>query len=209
MSKSSRRVFCLIGLVVLAMAHPLHAGDPKSESTNHWAFKPPVHPPEPKVKNKNWPRNSLDRFVLARLEKEKLTPTPEADRATLIRRLSFDLLGLPPAPKEVEEFIGDKNPDAYEKLVERLLASDHYGERWGRHWLDIAGYADSNGYFDADSDRPLAYKYRDYVIQAFNDDEPFDRFIQEQIAGDELAGFDPDGDLAPDMVEPLVATHFF
>src|SRR5258706_1124032 len=124
MSKSSRRMFCLMGLVVLAIAYSLHAGDPKSESANHWAFKSPVRPPEPKVKNKTWPRNSLDRFVLARLEKEKLTPSPEADHATLIRRLSFDLLGLPPAPKEVAEFIADQNPDAYEKLVQRFLASE-------------------------------------------------------------------------------------
>ena len=208
MSKSSRRVFCLVGLVVLAMAHPLHAGDPKSDATNHWAFKPPVHPPEPKVKSKNWPRNSLDRFVLARLETEKLTPSPEANRATLIRRLSFDLLGLPPAPKEVEEFIADQNPDAYEKLVERFLASQHYGERWGRHWLDVAGYADSNGYFDADSDRPLAYKYRDYVVRAFDHDKPFDQFIREQIAGDELAGFFSEADVTPEITELLTATHF-
>src|SRR6185295_831551 len=123
-------------------------------------------------------------------------PSPEADRSTLIRRLSFDLIGLPPTPEAIAEFIADKSSDAYEKLVERLLASAHYGERWGRHWLDVAGYADSNGYFDADSDRPLAWKYRDYVIKSFNVDKAFDRFIQEQVAGDEMAGYQPDADIS-------------
>ena len=174
----------------------------------HWAFKAPVRPPEPKVKNQTWPHNALDRFVLARLEKEKLAPSAEADRATLIRRLSFDLLGLPPSPKEIAEFVENQETNAYDKLVERFLASPHYGERWGRHWLDVAGYADSNGYFDADSDRPLAWKYRDYVVRSFNSDKPFDRFIREQIAGDEMAGYQPDGDITPEVAELLTATHF-
>ena len=146
--------------------------------------------------------------MLARLEAKKLSPSTEADRATLIRRLSFDLIGLPPTPQEVDEFVNDRNSDAYDKLVERLLGSPHYGERWGRHWLDDAGYADSNGYFNADSDRPLAYKYRDYVVRSLNEDKPFDRFIQEQLAGDELCGYQPDGDITPEMEELLVATHF-
>ncbi|MBI2947881.1 MAG: DUF1553 domain-containing protein [Verrucomicrobia bacterium] len=178
-----------------------------SPAASHWAFKSPVRPVEPAVQNKSWVRNGIDRFVLARLEKEHLGPSPEIDRVTLVRRLSFDLTGLPPTPEDIEAFALDNSSDADEKLVERLLASPHYGERWGRHWLDAVGYADSNGYFDADTDRPLAYKYRDYVIKSINDDKPIDRFIQEQFAGDELAGFDPDGDVTPEMVEPLTATH--
>lgn len=162
----------------------------------------------PTVQQKDWIKTPVDLFILSRLEKEKLLPSPEASRATLIRRLSFDLLGLPPTPQEVTAFENDTNPNAYEKLVDRMLASLHYGERSGRHWLDVAGYADSNGYFNADSDRPLAYKYRDYVVRAFNADKPFDQFIREQIAGDELGGYVPDGDVTPEMVELLTATHF-
>ncbi len=188
----------------------LKPSDPKSQNpvVSHWAFRPPTRPPEPKVNNTKWVRTPVDRFILSALEKQKLAPAPEADRVTLIRRLSFDLLGLPPTPKAVEEFVADPRKDAYEQLVERLLASPQYGERWGRHWLDAAGYADSNGYFNADSDRPLAYKYRDYVVKAFNDDKPFDRFISEQLAGDELAGFTPDAGVTPAMAELLIATHF-
>ena len=188
---------------------PSPAGGNSSPSkVTHWAFKTPVRPTPPEVRNVKWTKNALDKFVLAELEREKLSPSPEANRAALIRRLSFDLIGLPPTPQEVNAFVNDPAADAYDKLVERLLASPHYGERWGRHWLDAAGYADSNGYFNADSDRPLAYKYRDYVVRSFNDDKPFDRFIQEQIAGDELAGYQPDGDITPETAELLIATHF-
>ncbi|MFO0968785.1 MAG: PSD1 and planctomycete cytochrome C domain-containing protein [Gemmataceae bacterium] len=160
------------------------------EGADHWAFQKPVRPDSPKVKNEKWARNAIDRFILARLEKEGLAPSVEADRATLIRRLSLDLLGLPPTPKEVEDFLSDKSPDAYEKLVERLLASPHYGERWGRHWLDLARYADSNGY-SIDAPRSI-WPYRDWVINAFNKDLPFDRFVIAQLAGDMLpkAGID-------------------
>src|SRR6202035_3301521 len=112
----------------------------------------------------------------------------EANRTTLIRRLSFDLTGLPPVPEQIAAFVADPAPDAYEKLVEGLLASPRYGERWGKFWLDASGYADSNGYFSADTDRPLAYRYRDYVIRALNEDRPYDHFVREQLAGDELAG---------------------
>ncbi len=177
-------------------------------ATQHWSVKPPVRPAIPKVRNQKWTRTAVDNFVLARLEEGKVSPSPEASRVTLIRRLSFDLIGLPPTPQEVDEFVNDKTADAYGQLVDRLLASPHYGERWGRHWLDAAGYADSNGYFNADSDRPLAYKYRDYVVRSFNENKPFDRFIQEQLAGDELANYQPDGDITPEMVELLTATHF-
>jgi hypothetical protein len=122
--------------------------------------------------------------------------------------LSFDLLGLPPSPDQITEFLADSSADAYEDLVERLLASPQYGERWGRHWLDVAGYADSNGYFDADTERPQAWKYRDYVVRSFNQDKPFDQFVREQIAGDEMAGYVANGDIKPDIVELLTATHF-
>ena len=136
------------------------------------------------VKNKKWVHNPIDDFVLARLEKEKLKQSPEADRVTLIRRLSLDLIGLPPTPKEVDSFLADKSPDAYEKVIERLLASPHYGERWGRHWLDAARYADTNGY-EKDRERSI-WPYRDWVISAFNRDLPFDEFTIEQLAGDLL-----------------------
>jgi hypothetical protein len=153
-------------------------------------------------------RTAIDYFIAAALEKKGLALNPEADRATLIRRVSFDLTGMPPTPAEIDAFQKDRSPTAYETMVERYLASPHYGERWGKYWLDAAGYADSNGYFSADSDRPLAYQYRDYVINAFNRDKPYDQFVREQLAGDELAGYVPDGDVTPAMVEPLTATHF-
>ena len=150
----------------------------------HWAFRPPRKPPLPDVGGDRWVRNPIDRFVLARLKKEGLRPTPEADRITLIRRLSLDLIGLPPTIAEVDAFVADRRADAYERLVDRLLESPHYGERWGRHWLDAARYADSDGY---EKDKPRSiWAYRDWVIGAFNRDLPYDRFIIEQIAGDLL-----------------------
>src|SRR5262249_11164160 len=114
----------------------------------------------------------------------------------------------PPTPEEIARFRNDPAPDAYERMVERFLASPHYGERWGKHWLDAAGYADSNGYFAADTDRPLAYKYRDYVIRSWDEDRPLDRFVREQLAGDELAGFRPGGDASPGVIDLLAATHY-
>ncbi len=155
-----------------------------AEYAPHWAFIKPKLAATPKVKNARWVRNPIDAFILARLEKEGLTPSPEADRATLIRRLSLDLTGLTPSPKEVDDFVNDVNADAYEKVVDRLLASPHYGERQARHWLDLARYADSNGY-TIDGKRSI-WPWRDWVINAFNKDLPFDRFTIEQIAGDML-----------------------
>ena len=137
----------------------------------HWAFQPLGGQEVPEVKASSWPRNDLDRFILARLEGAGLQPAPEADRATLIRRLSLDLIGLPPSPEEVAAFVQDESPRAYEALVDRLLSSPRYGERWGRHWLDLARYADTSG-FHNDLDRPHAWKYRDYVIRSFNEDKP-------------------------------------
>ncbi|MBT6155565.1 MAG: DUF1553 domain-containing protein [Planctomycetaceae bacterium] len=159
------------------------AADADAKS-DHWAFQPVVRPTLPTVKNAAWSNQPLDRFVLARLEKEGLAPSAEADRATLIRRLSLDLRGLPPSLSEVEQFLADDQPGAYERLVDRMLASPHYGERWGRHWLDLARYADSNG-FTIDGPRSI-WQYRDWVIDAVNDGKPFDKFTIEQIAGDLL-----------------------
>ena len=152
--------------------------------STHWSFQPIKQSAEPLLKDKTWSRNSIDKFILARLEKEGLKPSPEADKATLIRRLSLDLLGLPPATKEVDEFLSDTRPGAYERLVDRVLASPHYGERWGRHWLDMARYADTNG-FGFDRARVM-WRYRDWVIRALNQDMPFDQFVIEQLAGDLL-----------------------
>ncbi len=217
-TQSTRLLFlALLGFAVIGPTASLPASELQSNApprkvspTNHWAFQPVIRPALPKVAKdkRSWVRTSVDHFILQGLAKQKIDPSPEADRPTLTRRLYFDLLGLPPTPEEVAAFVNDTRPDAYEKLVDKLLDSPHYGERWGQHWLDTAGYADSNGYFDADSDRPLAYKYRDYVIRSINIDKPFDRFVREQIAGDELAGYVPNGDVTPDMEDLLVATHF-
>jgi hypothetical protein len=151
---------------------------------NHWAFRPIDRSLPPEVKGEAWVRTPIDRFILARLETERLQPSPEVERATLIRRVSLDLTGLLPSPEEVDEFIRDDQPEAYDRLVERLLGSPHYGERWGRHWLDLARYADSNGYV-ADGARPI-WMYRDWVINALNRDLPYDEFVIEQLAGDLL-----------------------
>jgi hypothetical protein len=154
------------------------------EVSTHWAFRPPARPALPAVRGSRWPANPIDRFILARLEKENLAPSPRADHFTLLRRLSLDLIGLPPTPAEVDVFLADKSPRAYEKQVERLLASPHYGERWGRIWLDGARYADSNGF---EKDRPRqVWFYRDWVINALNRNLPYDQFVIDQIAGDEL-----------------------
>jgi hypothetical protein len=174
----------------------------------HWAFRPVVRPPLPAVRHPEPVCTPVDRFILAALEAKSLSLAPEADRATLVRRVSFDLTGLPPTPAEIDAALGDTSPNWYERLVERYLGSPHYGERWGKFWLDAAGYADSNGYFSADSDRPLAWRYRDYVIDSFNADKPYDRFVMEQLAGDELAGYQPGGDVTPAMAKLLTATHF-
>jgi len=167
------------------------------DPASHWAYRPLRKPHLPEVKRKDWTRNPIDTFILARLESEGLEPSPEADLVTLLRRAGLDLVGLPPSPAEVDEILSDGRPDAYERWVDRLLASPHHGERWGRHWLDLARYADSNGY-TIDGSRSI-WKYRDWVIDALNRDLPFDRFTVEQLAGDML----PDATL-----EQLIATGF-
>jgi hypothetical protein len=148
-----------------------------------WAFEPLIWPAAPRVKDGGWTRTPIDTFVLAELEKRGMSPSPEADRYTLIRRLYFDLLGLPPTPEAIDDFVNDPSPGAYELLVDRLLANPHYGERWGRHWLDVVHYGDTHGY-DKDKRRDNAWPYRDYVIGSFNADVPYGRFIREQLAGD-------------------------
>ena len=195
-----------------------------AEDADHWAFRklklvqPPLVP-QPVVNDRSASHSPLDDFLIADLQRDGLTLSAQADRATLIRRVSFDLTGLPPEPAAIIEFQADPHPDAYERMVDRYLASPHFGERLGKLWLDAAGYADSNGYFSADSDRPLAYRYRDYVIRAINDDRPFDQFVREQIAGDEIAGVAAKNGETADLstvaafdpsrrIELLEATHY-
>ncbi len=169
-----------------------------AKAREHWSYRPLAKPTAPAVKNQAWPRGDIDRFILAQLEQAKLSPAAPAERRVLIRRLHAVLTGLPPAPDEVDAFVADASPDATAKLVDRLLASQGFGERWARHWLDVARFAESHGY-EQDYDRPFAYHYRDFVIKAFNDDLPYTTFVSWQLAGDELAG---------DDTEALKATGF-
>jgi hypothetical protein len=160
------------------------------EARKHWSFQPPKRPAPPSVKDVNWPRTDVDRFILARLEAKGLKPVSDADRRVVIRRLYFDLVGLPPTPEEVETFVADNSPRAVETVVDRLLASPQFGERWGRHWLDVVRFAESNGNVD-NVLFPQAWRYRDYVIDAFNADTPYDKFVAQQVAGDLLAADSP------------------
>ncbi len=169
------------------------------EDRSYWAFQPVKKTVAPEIENDGWSRGSIDRFLLAKMIPEGLRPAAEADKATLIRRVTFDMLGLPPSPEEVATFVNDSGPDAYERLIDRLLASPLYGERWARHWLDLVRYAESDGY-KQDGYRPSAWRYRDYIIRSLNADKPYDRFVQEQIAGDEIAPEDP---------EALIATGYY
>jgi mono/diheme cytochrome c family protein len=173
-------------------------GKISDEDRRWWAFQPLAKVEPPSTGSLSWGRNEVDQFIFAKLKDSGLRPSPEASRATLARRLYFDLWGLPPTSEQVEAFVSDSSPDGYEKLVDRLLASRHYGERWARHWLDLVRYADSDGY-RIDDFRPSAWRYRDYVIEAFNSDKPYDEFVREQIAGDEMT---------PRTPERLVATGY-
>ncbi|EMI17115.1 secreted protein containing DUF1549, partial [Rhodopirellula maiorica SM1] len=194
-----------------ARAEPasLDAGDYITEEERaFWSFQPIMRPKIPAVDSSRVV-TPIDAFVLQRLEQQGLAFSDTADRYTLIRRATFDLWGLPPDPDSVEAFVRDPSPNAYENLIDRLLASPRYGERWGRHWLDVAGYADSDGYTNTDVEREFSYFYRDYVINSFNDDKPLDQFIIEQLAGDELvdgAGGTPE--LTPERIAQLAATGF-
>jgi hypothetical protein len=165
----------------------------------YWAYRPIERPQVPPVKNGSWPRQPIDAFILAPLEAKGLSPAPPADRLALVRRVHYDLIGLPPTPDEVDAFVRDPAPDAYERLVDRLLESPHYGEKWARHWLDIVRYAETDG-FEFDRAKPFIWRYRDYVIAAFNNDKPYDRFIREQIGGDQLDEVTP---------EALIATGYY
>jgi hypothetical protein len=173
-----------IGLVGFAMVVSAGSFAPPASAAKHWAFEP-LQQASPPEDPSGWSANPIDRFVRARLEKQGLRPAAPAEPRTLIRRVTFDLLGLPPAPAEVGAFLADHSADAFAKLVDRLLASPHYGERWGRHWLDVVRYADTGG-FENDHFYPNAWRYRDYVLRSFNANKPFDRFLEEQLAGDEL-----------------------
>lgn len=176
------------------------ADEPKFKPSHlkHWAYKQFVKPAVPTVGNKSWVKTDVDAFIVRDLEKNQIAPAKPADKITLLRRATFDLTGLPPTPEEAKNFLADNSAQAYEKVIDRLLASPTYGEKWARHWLDLARYAESDG-FKADDSRPNIWRYRDYVIKSFNEDKPYNRFIQEQLAGDELW---------PDNPDALVATGF-
>src|SRR5688500_4716256 len=198
-----RRHILVIVLAALVPATPLSAA-PNYEQLRreHWSFQPLRPAPPPAVKDPSWLADPIDQFILAKLGEKGLRPAASANRRSLIRRVYFDLIGLPPTPEEIDAFLADESPEAWAKVVDRLLASPHFGERWGRHWLDVARYADSTG-----GGRSLiltnAWRYRDYVIDSFNRDKPYDRFVAEQVAGDLL----PADDLARQQ-EQLVATGF-
>ncbi len=181
-----------VSAALIRPAAPTQSRAFTAKEKKYWAFQKVVKPQPPVVKDTEWARTEVDRFVLARLESAGLKPAAPADKLTLLRRATFDLTGLPPAETEIHEFLKDRSPDAFAKVVDRLLASQRYGERWGRHWLDVARYADSTGN-DEDHRYPYAWRYRDYVIAAFNSDLPYDQFIREQIAGDLLPTDAPDG----------------
>ncbi len=184
-----------------------HEGLLTDEEKNFWAFQPIERPMLPHVRNPDSVQSPIDTFVLAKLEANGLGFSDSADRRTIIRRLSFNLLGLPPTPAAIDEFLADDSPDATARLIDRWLASPEYGERWGRHWLDVAGYADSEGYAEEDRVRPWAYRFRDYVIDAFNDDMPLDQFVCEQLAGDEMIT-PPYQNMRPADIKKLAATGF-
>ena len=191
---------------MLVLASALHADEANTPAEapltaadrEHWAFRPLARSKLPTVKRDDWCRSPVDRFILAKLEAAGLTPLPQADRRTLIRRVTFDLTGLPPTPAQVDAFVGDATPEAHERLIDRLLESPAYGQRWAQHWLDLVRFAETDG-FEHDLERPQAWRYRDWVIDAFNADMPYDEFVQWQLAGDELR---------PDDAAASVATGF-
>ncbi len=192
-SRDCSRAFALIVTLCLA------CGSLRADEPDWWSLRAPTRPSVPVAKQRDWIRTSVDAFILKTLEAKGLQPAPPAERAVLIRRVTFDLLGLPPTPEETAAFVGDADPLAYDKLIDRLLASPQYGERWARHWLDVVHYGDTHGY-DKDKRRDHAWPYRDYVIRSFNEDKPYSRFVQEQIAGDVLFPDDPDGIIATGFI---------
>ena len=200
-TRTALALLVALGAVAAASADGPQAAQPDSfskEQREHWSFRKRMNPTPPEVKESAWVRNPIDRFVLAGLEELEFRHAPEADRVALIRRVTYDLTGLPPTPEAVAAFLADTRPDAFERVVDRLLDSAEYGERWAQHWLDLAHYADSNG-FELDAERPDAWRYRDWVVRALNADMPYDRFLLLQLAGDELE---------PGSHEALIATGF-
>jgi hypothetical protein len=192
----------LVSLAVASELAPLGTYTPRERG--HWAFVKRATPTVPTFSttaDNEWSQNPIDAFILQQLRNEGLNHSPRAGRETLIRRVYFDMIGLPPSPREITEFLADKSPDAYQKIVEKLLASPQYGERWGQHWLDVVRFAETDG-FEYDTHRRDAWRYRDYVIRAFNNDKPYDRFLTEQLAGDEIGAAPEDGD------EALIAAGF-
>jgi hypothetical protein len=169
----------------VAALHQTRGGVITEESRNYWAYKPVKRPEPPKVRGGAWVRNPIDAFILAKLEDKGLTAAPPVDRTALVRRIYYDLIGLPPTPEQIDRFVNDQSPGAYEKLIDQLLQSPHYGEKWGRHWLDLVRYAETNGN-ERDGPKPFAWRYRDYVVKSLNEDKPFYRFVREQLAGDEI-----------------------
>jgi hypothetical protein len=169
----------------------------------HWAFVPRTTPEVPKVQNQAWVANPIDAFILSKLEARKLSPAPAADKTTWLRRATYDLHGLPPTAAEIAEFQADNSPQAYERVVDRLLASPHYGERWARHWLDVVRYAETNS-FERDGLKPNAWRYRDYVIRSLNEDKPYDQFVREQLHGDEMPNRTSEQLIATGVLSPWV-----
>jgi len=188
------------GLTAFVQAEEPPARSARSidKARSYWAYQPVREPAAPSFSDA-WAAQPIDAFIWAKLNAKGLKPNPSADRISLLRRLYYDLTGLPPTPKQVSDFVSDPSPDAYERTIDRLLDSPQYGEKWGRHWLDLVRYAETNGY-ERDGPKPFAWRYRDYVIRSFNQDKPFDRFIREQLAGDEMTGDDPDR---------IIATGFY
>src|SRR5258707_5021896 len=183
----------LVAWVKMGAPDPRLTGSSQPASADsakkHWAWQPVMKPAVPEVKDSSWPKSPIDNFILSKLEEKELKPNPRADKRTLIRRATFDLIGLPPSPQEVEDFVKDESPEAFEKVVDRLLASPRYGERWGRHWLDVARYSDTKGQVRRqreDPNYPYAWTYRDYMIRSFNEDKPYNVFIIEQFAAEKL-----------------------
>ncbi|MDB5174044.1 MAG: Planctomycete cytochrome, partial [Phycisphaerales bacterium] len=186
----------------VASAEPVRSGPPTiEEAKSFWSFKPIEKSAVPQVHHVEWVRNPIDAFVLSKLESKGMSPAQPADRIALLRRAYYDLTGLPPTPTEVNAFMADPSPDAYEKEIDKLLASPHYGEKWGRYWLDLVRYGESNSY-ERDNPKPNVWRFRDYVIRSFNDDKPYDRFVKEQLAGDEM----PE---AAENADPIIATGFY
>src|SRR5947207_566677 len=195
---TTKRLTLLASLTALSLLAAELSKPFTPQQKRWWAFQKVVKPAAPTPAARDWVANDVDAFVLAKIEEKHLKPSPPADKLTLIRRATLDLTGMLPTMEEVQDFTSDNSPDAFAKVVDRLLASPRYGERWARHWLDLARYSDSEG-FKSDETRPNIWRYRDYVIDSFNNDKPYDRFMKEQIAGDELY---------PDDPAALIATGF-